>query len=573
MNPFADFSYFALLLYLAIPTILLGLFGKANARWVFFITVAMTALQFYLLYPSIEVRPGIAVKELWFVLGYAVYQWLLAQALLRLKSRAAFWSILGLAILPLAVTKYLPLISPQSNFAFFGISYVSFRALDVVFSIRDRVVTSVPPLRYFAFLFFFPTVSSGPIDRFRRFSQDWQKQRTRDEFLNDVDHAVERLSRGFLYKFIIASLIRTHWLDHVTYGGGLKVVSYMYAYTFYLFFDFAGYSAFAISISYLLGIRSPENFNLPFLAENIRDFWNRWHISLSFWFRDHIYMRFLLAAAKGKWFKSKHTASYLGLFLTFGIMGFWHGTEWYYILYGFYHATILCFYDAFARWNKTRNYLTGGLKWKIVNILLTFHAVSLGLLLFSGRLAYHPPPPHEELVEQLNCTDISGYVWDQTKPNEPLKVDVFIDGGIQARILADQFRQDLKERGFGDGKHGFHLSLPPRIMDDRKHTITVVTVVTSRECAGPRIVICPRGEHVATPVPATATPVPATPTAATPAPTTPLPATPSPQSTPNTTEPNPAAPPSTPAAGANAPAHPPTSTPEPTSEASPAQAN
>ena len=149
-------------------------------------------------------------------------------------------------------------------------------------------------------------------------------------------------------------------VDHAATGGGLTCVSYMYAYTFYLFFDFAGYSAFAIAISYLLGIRTPENFNLPFLAPNIRDFWNRWHISLSFWFRDHIYMRFLLAAAKGKWFKNKHTASYIGLFLTFGIMGVWHGTEWYYILYGIYHASLLCGYDSFARWNKTRNWFSGG---------------------------------------------------------------------------------------------------------------------------------------------------------------------------------------------------------------------
>ena len=295
-------------------------------------------------------------------------------------------------------------------------------------------------------------VSSGPIDRFRRFSQDWQRTRTRSEFLNDLDHAVERLFRGFFYKFIIAALLRTYWLDHVAWGGGFKVISYMYAYTFYLFFDFAGYSAFAISVSYLLGIRSPENFNLPFLSENIRDFWNRWHISLSFWFRDHIYMRFLLAAAKGKWFANKHTASYVGLFLTFGIMGIWHGPEWYYILYGIYHATILCFYDAFARWNKTRNWLTGGLKWKIVNILLTFHFVAFGLLLFSGRLAYHPPPAHEEIVEKLNCAEVSGYVWDQTKPNDPLEVDIYIDGQMHnpawwpATPAADLRRTGLRKR-------------------------------------------------------------------------------------------------------------------------------
>jgi membrane protein involved in D-alanine export len=554
MTPFADFLFFALLLYLAIPTIILGLFGRANGRWALIVTVAMLALQFYSLYPPLEVRPGRYVHELWMVLEYGAYQWLIAQALLRLKSRTAFWISLALAILPLAISKYVPIFSPQTNFGFFGISYVSFRALDVIFSIRDRVVTSVPPIRYFAFLFFFPTISSGPIDRFRRFSQDWLRTRTRSEFLGDLDHAIQRLFRGFLYKFIIATLIRTYWMDRVATGGGLHVLSYMYAYTFYLFFDFAGYSAFAISVSYLLGIRTPENFNLPFLSENIRDFWNRWHISLSFWFRDHIYMRFLLAAAKGKWFANKHTASYIGLYLTFGIMGIWHGWEWYYIVYGLYHATILSGYDYFARWNKSRNWFTGGLRWKIANILLTFHFVAFGLLLFSGRLASHPPPPHEELVEKLTCTEVSGYVWDQNRPNDPLKVDIYIDNYMEARIEAGDARDDLQERGYGNGRHGFHLALPPRIMDDRKHTVRAVTVDDARECAGPHIIICPKSEHPATPAP---TPAPATPASTTPAPSTPAAATPA-LATPA---------PATPAAATPAPAAPPPAAPTATTPA------
>ena len=128
----------------------------------------------------------------------------------------------------------------------------------------------------------------------------------------------------------------------------------MYGYSLYLFFDFAGYSAFAVGFSYLLGIHTPENFNRPFLARNIKDFWNRWHMSLSTWLRDHVYMRFLLAAVKGRWFTGKYTASYLGFFLTFGLMGLWHGIEPYYLLYGLYHGTLLVGHDLFTRWNKRR---------------------------------------------------------------------------------------------------------------------------------------------------------------------------------------------------------------------------
>ena len=160
----------------------------------------------------------------------------------------------------------------------------------------------------------------------------------------------------------------------------------MYGYSLYLYFDFAGYSAFAVGVSYLLGIHTPENFNRPFLAGNIKDFWNRWHISLSTWLRDHVYMRFMLAATKGRWFTGKYTASYLGLFLTFGLMGLWHGIEPYYLLYGLYHGTLLVGHDLFTRWNKPRRVWGNGPLWRATGTLVTFHLVCLGFLLFSGRI-------------------------------------------------------------------------------------------------------------------------------------------------------------------------------------------
>src|SRR5207237_3754922 len=135
------------------------------------------------------------------------------------------------------------------------------------------------------FLFFFPTISAGPIDRYQRFAADWRKTRTRAEFLVDLDGAVHRIFRGFLYKFILAALIKQYWLEPAASSGSFAaLVSYMYAYSFYLFFDFAGYSAFAIAVSYLFGVHSLENFNRPFLARNFCDFWYwlSFHLSLLF---------------------------------------------------------------------------------------------------------------------------------------------------------------------------------------------------------------------------------------------------------------------------------------------------
>lgn len=385
MTPYADFTYFGLLLlYIVVPTVLLGLFGRANSRW----TLIATALALGVGFSEVQsVFPGVELREIWIVLGWGFFQGAIAGCLLRWNTRGPFYASVGLALLPLVAAKFLPLLAPQSAFGFLGISYVTFRALDVIFSIHDRVITSLRPTHYFGYLFFFPTVSSGPVDRYRRFIQDWEKRRTRREFLTDLDSAIEHVFRGFAYKFLIAALIRTYWMDRVSADPSfLGVVGYMYAYTFYLFFDFAGYSAFAVGLSRLFGIHSPENFNLPFLSRNIRDFWNRWHISLSFWFRDHVYMRFLLTAGKKKWFKGRHTASYLGLFLTFGLMGIWHGPHVYYILYGIYHAALLCGFDWFARWNKQRKIWGSTRGWHIAGVILTFHVVSFGLLLFSGHL-------------------------------------------------------------------------------------------------------------------------------------------------------------------------------------------
>ena len=90
---------------------------------------------------------------------------------------------------------------------FAGIAYVTLRSLDVIFSIQDRIIVSLPPGQFLAFLFFFPTISSGPIDRYRRFADDWKRRHGREELLTDLDGAVHLTFTGFLLKFILAALV------------------------------------------------------------------------------------------------------------------------------------------------------------------------------------------------------------------------------------------------------------------------------------------------------------------------------------------------------------------------------
>jgi membrane protein involved in D-alanine export len=387
MIPYANFTFFGIMLFAVIPTLILGIMGLAGRYWAFCVTLLYLIGQYS---GPLELTADLSAPALIIVAGYAAYEWLLATLLLgarcRSKSSAIFYAAMLLALVPLATTKFLPLVSPHAEFGFLGISYVTFRILDILFCIHDGLIKSLSVPEFFTYLFFWPTISAGPIDRYRRFAVDWKRVRLRQDFLLDLDTAVPRIFRGFLYKFILAALIKRFWVDHATGNSLANTISYMYAYSLYLFFDFAGYSAFAVGFSYLFGIHTPENFNLPFLATNIRDFWNRWHITLSFWFRDHVYMRFLIAAAKGKWFRNEQIASYLGYFLAFGLMGLWHGAELHYIIYGLYQACLLTLYDLFSRWNKERQLWRTGRVWHLASIVVTFHFVCFGFLIFSGRL-------------------------------------------------------------------------------------------------------------------------------------------------------------------------------------------
>ena len=410
MTPYATFLYFGVVgVYVAIPVVLGRVSRAQNAPWlkqglILLATAVMLAVQYN--GPFNDKLPA-AVRQVWIIAAYALVQYVLVLSLLAYRTRAkAKWPghvAVGLALLPLLLAKFLPANVGQAAagpagapgaaglIEFAGLSYATLRAVDVLIGIHDGLIRMVPPGQYFAFLFFFPTVSSGPIDRWRRFSGDWNRLDVRTDFVRDLDGAVHRIFTGFFYKFIIAHLIAVSWMDKVPASPTLAhTASYMYAYSFYLFFDFAGYSAFAVAFSYLLGIHTPENFDQPFKSKNIKEFWTRWHISLSFWFRDFIYMRFLLFAFKKKWFKNKNHAAYTANFITFGAMGVWHGTATHYLVYGVYHACLITAHDVFARWNKPRadapcKLWGDSLVWNIGGALVTFQAVCFGFLIFSGR--------------------------------------------------------------------------------------------------------------------------------------------------------------------------------------------
>jgi membrane protein involved in D-alanine export len=304
----------------------------------------------------------------------------------KIQSRPLLWLFVALAIAPLVIAKLGALVPHLDFIHLLGISYMTFRAVQVLIETYDGLVTEIGLLDFSYFLLFFPSISSGPIDRFRRFRADLENIPGREKYVDLLKAGVWKLMWGALFNFVISSLIYTNWISKLPGNGLIPTISYMYAYTFFLFFNFAGYSLMAIGASYILAIKTPENFNMPFLSRDMKDFWSRWHISLSTWLRDYVYTRFVAAALKGEWYKDRRTASYIGYIITMMTMGLWHGLALRYIVYGAYHGLWMCVNDILdTRWKRFRKLKRADLP-SILLIIITFHLFSFGLLIFSGRL-------------------------------------------------------------------------------------------------------------------------------------------------------------------------------------------
>jgi membrane protein involved in D-alanine export len=376
--PFASPLYFGLLLYVLVPVIGLGLTGRLRGKWILAISLSAAAVQ-------LAMAGELARAAAFLAFELAVIACF--RAARRRRVPHAVWIAVVATLVPILLVRLTGSTTLGSRFAFLGVSYVTFRVLDVILGIQDGIIDVLDWPSLFGYLFFFPTLTSGPVDRFRRFTADFRRVLTRAQYLDLLDSAVPLMIRGLLYKFLLAATVQERLLDPIGARHGLlATIAYMYAFTAFLFFDFAGYSAMAIATSRVLGIETPPNFDRPFLSRNIVEFWSRWHISLSFWFRDHVYMRFVLAAKRGKWFSDRHLPSYLGLLVSFGLMGVWHGFAWHFLLYGLFHAALLIGHSVFVRWNAVRKVWGEGRGWQIAGILLTAQAYAFSLLLFSGRL-------------------------------------------------------------------------------------------------------------------------------------------------------------------------------------------
>ena len=319
-----------------------------------------------------------------YLLVFIVYQYFLVFLAQRIEAK---WlkSLVFLSILPLVINKVFALTSLHL-LAFIGISYMSFKTIQIMLEISDGLIKEKISIKdYLQFLLFFPTVSAGPIDRSRRFLKEINEVMPRKEYLELAGDGVYRIVLGLLYKVVLSTYVYQMLLALSNTGTVVYSIKYMYLYTSYLFFDFAGYSLMAVGSSNILGIQTPMNFNKPFLSVDIKDFWTRWHITLSTWLRDFVFSRVLMQVIRKKWFKNRlHNATYAYM-VNMLVMGFWHGLSVSYIVYGFYHGVLMAGFEVyqkksnFYKKNKNKNW------YKLLSWFVTMHLVMVGFFIFSGE--------------------------------------------------------------------------------------------------------------------------------------------------------------------------------------------
>ena len=271
-----------------------------------------------------------------------------------------------------------------------GISFFTFRLLAYVLDVNHgKVHAETDFVRFAVYVSFFPCILSGPIDRPQFIKQLGKQREFRFETAQD---AVYQFLWGLFKKVVIAdncaSYVDAAW-GNIAGSSASTLCLAAFLYAFELYADFSGYSDMAIAVGKGLGLKITDNFRTPFFALNIADFWRRWHISLTQWMTDYVFMPLNLSFRKrGK------AGIILAIIINFLIVGMWHGDNWIFAVYGLYHGLLfvpLILTGAFFKNDKIQTYQKVNLPLPkdFGRIVLTFLLVVLGFLIFRADSLTH----------------------------------------------------------------------------------------------------------------------------------------------------------------------------------------
>jgi D-alanyl-lipoteichoic acid acyltransferase DltB (MBOAT superfamily) len=313
--------------------------------------------------------------------------------------RAFLWSGIAANVLILVGMKYLPFLSenlgtlaklfspgadvtPVQALVAIGVSYYIFQAISYLFDIYLEIDTPERHLGYFALhLAFFPKLLQGPIER----SCDLIPQ-LREKYLFNYENArlgMLLFTWGLFKKVVVADRIAPY-VDNV-YNNvhafkGLPLLLATYAYSFQIFFDFSGYTDMALGSALLFNIRLTQNFNRPYLATSVADFWRRWHISFSRWILDYIFKPLQM-----QWRSLKNWGSAAALVIAFLVSGIWHGASWGFVIWGGLHGLFMACSIFYKPYQKKLHKALGVEKTRLLKwwqVFVTFNLVSFAWIFF-----------------------------------------------------------------------------------------------------------------------------------------------------------------------------------------------
>ena len=292
---------------------------------------------------------GNGAAGLLFIAVYSCLIWIFSIILTKKKNRVVFTGMLVLAVMPLLTIKYSSFVIGNINSVFqsslriptfytpVGISFFTFEALSFLADVYlNKISDSVMLTDTLLYLSFFPTITSGPIIRYRDFETGLQNPVKS----TDLGAALERFVLGICKKMLVAEKLAplaNYYFDGTAAGNNFSLIGLWVgscAYSLQLYFDFSGYTDMAIGIGQILGFELCENFDHPYCASSITDFWRRWHISLSRWFRDYVY----IPLGGNRCPVPRHVFNLLIVWLLTGI---WHGADWSFVLWGLGYFILL----------------------------------------------------------------------------------------------------------------------------------------------------------------------------------------------------------------------------------------
>ena len=265
-----------------------------------------------------------------------------------------------------------------------GISFYTFQALSYSIDVYQRKLPATHDIvEFFAYISFFPQLVAGPIERATNLLPQFQRPRQFD-YAKAVDGCRQMLW-GFLKKLVVAdncaTVVNDYWGQYNELTGvTLFLIGVMFSFQIYC--DFSGYSDIAIGCARLFGFNLMRNFNFPYFSRSIPEFWRRWHISLTTWFRDYIY--FPLGGSRcDKWKIIRN------VYIVWAISGLWHGADWTFVCWGLFHATLLAIYNLFGINTKYNNVVAYG-KWlpsvkELMQMALTFFLAVIGWIIFRAE--------------------------------------------------------------------------------------------------------------------------------------------------------------------------------------------